>query len=73
MYQEEAEYYHQMDMQAQYEAEMQAQAQAEAEYEAEMWKIKVEQINNLHELIRQKQEEIELIKEEIKRLENLTN
>ena len=71
MYQEEAQYYHQMDLQAQYEVEMQSKAQAEAEYEAEMWKIKVKEINDLKNLYDEKLRELDKINDDIRRLESL--
>lgn len=61
MYQEEAQYYHQMDL----------QAQAEAEYEAEMWKIKVKEINDLKNLYDEKLRELDKINDDIRRLESL--
>lgn len=66
-YREQYEY----DLQAQYEAYMEAQAQAEAEYEAEMYKMKIESIHNLEQLIERKQSEIDQLKEEIQRLKNM--
>jgi predicted subunit of tRNA(5-methylaminomethyl-2-thiouridylate) methyltransferase len=61
------------DLQAKYEAEMaaQAQAQAQAEYEMEMRSMLLDNIKSIEEMIEQKQLEIEGLKEEIQRLENM--
>jgi len=59
------------DLQAKYEAEMAAQAQAQAEYEMEMRSMLLDNIKSIEEMIEQKQLEIEGLKEEVHRLENM--
>lgn len=71
MYHGEAEYYHARDMEAQYAAEMDAMARAEADYEAQVQKQIIEQINNIENMILEKESEIESLREEIHRLNTL--